>query len=591
MRLYTRAHTHTHNKLEDKLVIVNNTQIKKVFNFIKKHDAIIIGIIIGVIAFLSIYGFSTLNVTYDGWIKDGYAEPDIPQHYAGWVNFRASEWKWPLGMSENLNYPTGTIISFTDSIPLVSIFFKMLNEVLPQTFQFFGIYVLLCFILQGIASAKLIKLITQNRIYIILGTILFVYSPIMIERAFRHTALASHWLILFSLYLYFTASRENFKKLKWHFLTLNICAITIHPYFLPMTMAIMVATLLKHFFTVKKEWLKILGFFVVNIVATLIVGYSIGALGQSNLSGNGYGYYNMNLNAVINPYSCGKLKWSTFLPVRKQILGNYDGFNYLGLGILISGILCILHFALFAKNRKATIKNIIKKHWTLIGILFCLVIFAISNVVTFEDKNILTISLPKKIVELCGIFRASSRMFYPMFYIIFLTNIVYIWKKIKFKEKDIVPILILGLIAMIQLVDIYPAISYKHKYFEIEKEKNNEFNLSGISWEKIEDEKIEMVYIIGGNDYKNLSIELGKMGVKSNLRVDNRIMKKYKDGKEIFKRLEQGGDIKNTIFLIADINILKNIADRLNENMDIIYKDKYSIVANRSIIDKLNNNK
>ena len=38
--------------------------------------------------------------------------------------------------------------------------------------------------------------------------------------------------------------------------------------------------------------------------------------------------------------------------------------------------------------------------------------FAISNVVTFNDKVIANIHLPEAILNLCGIFRASSRIFY-----------------------------------------------------------------------------------------------------------------------------------------------------------------------------------
>lgn len=82
-------------------------------------------------------------------------------------------------------------------------------------------------------------------------------------------------------------------------------------------------------------------------IFTYGVGCIIGVLGTKvNASRKGYGFYSMNLNAIINPTSCGAYSWSNLLKTRPQILGNYDGFNYLGFGIifalLLSFVLIIL---------------------------------------------------------------------------------------------------------------------------------------------------------------------------------------------------------------------------------------------------------
>ncbi len=44
---------------------------------------------------------------------------------------------------------TGVNISFTDSLPWVSVLFKLLAPGLPAQFQWFGLYELAAFILQG----------------------------------------------------------------------------------------------------------------------------------------------------------------------------------------------------------------------------------------------------------------------------------------------------------------------------------------------------------------------------------------------------------------------------------------------------------
>ena len=117
--------------------------------------AALLGAAAGMVVFFLLYGTSTLHPTYDAWILNGYDEWDIQQHYAGWVLFRNSHWAFPLGLADTIAAPDGTVISFTDSIPWVSIFFKALRGVLPSTFQWFGWYTLFCFAMQGAAGALL----------------------------------------------------------------------------------------------------------------------------------------------------------------------------------------------------------------------------------------------------------------------------------------------------------------------------------------------------------------------------------------------------------------------------------------------------
>lgn len=116
------------------------------------------GIAVGFIVFGIIYGFGPLNVTNDKWIMSGYDEHDINQHYAGWVAFRNSAWHFPIGLADGMG--GGTYISFTDSIPWFAIFFKLILQIVSYngTFQYFGLYGLLCYILQAVAAGLLIRI-------------------------------------------------------------------------------------------------------------------------------------------------------------------------------------------------------------------------------------------------------------------------------------------------------------------------------------------------------------------------------------------------------------------------------------------------
>ena len=177
----------------------------------KTWALLLLGALLGLAAFLCLYGTAPLDPANDAWIWYGYDETDIHQHYAGWLGFRNSSWQFPLAQADALAYPAGAgvNISFTDSLPWVSVLFKLLAPVLPAQFQWFGLYELAAFILQGMAAALVLGLFLYDLLPLAAGTALFAFSPIMIERAFRHVALSSHYIVLFALYAYLRGRREQ----------------------------------------------------------------------------------------------------------------------------------------------------------------------------------------------------------------------------------------------------------------------------------------------------------------------------------------------------------------------------------------------
>lgn len=417
---------------------------------------LIIPIMIGMIAFLVIYGRYPLNCTKDNWILSGYDENDIMQHYSGWIAYRNSSWRFPLGMAEEMAVGSGTIISYTDSIPIVAILFKLIRNILPETFQYFGIYTLACYVLQSVAAFKITKMKTQSNIYAVMASVLFSFSPILMERAFRHTALGSQWLILFSIYVYLKYRDEkSLKKYAWYLL-LEILAVGIHPYFLPM---VAVFALLCTVYDVKGHQYIAAVYFVCVQGITCLFGVLIGALGSgSSISRSGYGYYSMNLNAIVNPVSCGQYTWSSLLKVHPQILGNYDGFNYLGFGILFLAINVLM--TIFLLKKQSLLCQMVRNNAFLIAASVLLVCFAVSNVVTFNEKSF-TIPLPPAFIRFCGIFRASSRMFYPVYYLFWIFLIILFWKMLEKDRKRYLYSVFL-LVIVLQIFDIHGCIVEKH---------------------------------------------------------------------------------------------------------------------------------
>ncbi|MCI8417877.1 MAG: hypothetical protein HFI33_10380 [Lachnospiraceae bacterium] len=466
---------------------------KKVFGF--SHGELLICGFIGAVAFLLIYGMEPLSVTFDKWILHGYVEEDIIQHYTGWMAFRDSPWSFPLGLAENLGYPEGVVISFTDSLPLVSLVLKCFSGLLPETFQFFGWYTLLCFILQGISSGLLAGLFARKRWEIYGASVLFVFSPILLERAFRHTALASQWLILFALYLYFRQRKRG--GLPWGFLALQVLCVGLHPYFVPMVCGILAAWLLECLWP--ERWGKATGmkgaenvrvgetgqiadmkrardqaipgkikcvwFFLGNLLVLAITGYLLGIFG-SGVSGSagGFGYYSMNLNALWNPVSLGVERWSAILPVLGQRAGNYDGFNYLGAGVLLFGVLGLLGKVVHLL-REQRLGAFCRSYGGLL--LFCgfCTLFAWSHVVSFGDKELFTVPLPEMVEKLCSVFRASGRLFWPVYELLFLLawlTAIGMPGELGREKRFSAGMGALAALVVLQLGDLSPALRQKH---------------------------------------------------------------------------------------------------------------------------------
>lgn len=382
----------------------------------------LLGCALGAAVFLLLFTAAPLDFTNDSWLRTGFVEKDLTQHYTGWLFLRDSAISFPLGVADNINYPYGSAVTFTDSIPLFAIFFRFFEALLPETFQYFGLFSLLCYMLQGGAAMLLLALFTKKLPALCCGTLLLICNPVLLERTFRHTALSAQWLILFAFYLYFKNKKEGF-AFRWGYLVLLGLGVAIHPYFLPMLFAILFADLLEHCLATK-EIAKSCGFLAASFALVLGIGASIGifSVPASGETLVGYGYFGMNLNSLWTPVSTGDLVWSSVLPTQNQGLGTVEGFNYLGLAVLIAAPLCAARFII--KEKRAGLCAALKKHCGLVFVCVCLTTFAISNTWVANIRVLFTIPLPDALQSLCDIFRASGRMFWPVYYLIFLFVIV-----------------------------------------------------------------------------------------------------------------------------------------------------------------------
>ena len=101
--------------------------------------------LIGAVCFLGVYGIKVLDHTNVGWLFDN--DHDLRQHFIAWCRYRSDPWTFPFGLIESLSYPNSMSVIYTDSIPIFAVLFKIIGPLLPQTFQYFGLFGIISFML------------------------------------------------------------------------------------------------------------------------------------------------------------------------------------------------------------------------------------------------------------------------------------------------------------------------------------------------------------------------------------------------------------------------------------------------------------
>ncbi|MBE5869598.1 MAG: hypothetical protein E7293_11760 [Lachnospiraceae bacterium] len=449
----------------------------RVLTWLWEQRCFILGAVIGAICFIYLYGTKILDPTYEDWLLVN--EGDLTQHYQGWQFFRNSEWKFPLGMFNTLSYPIDMSIVYMDSIPLAAVFFKLLSPILPNTFQYFGWWGLLCFVLQGGLSAKILEKYLKNLLSVCLGVLFFTTTPIMLFRMYMHTSLASHWLILLGI-VYLVYYEEYFSGLKRALIGWGILGFlcgSIHPYFLALCGILSLGFVCRDFIEKRRigRVLCILASFVgcAAFGVYLMGGFSGGAAG-----GTGLGEYSFNLNGFFNPN-----EWSKLLPGLEMLYGGQvEGYSYLGAGILVmlpfSVILCLWN------NRKEMEKA---QWWRTVALqcfpwvvvcVICLVM-SVSPTVTYNNRVLFHIPIPNIVEKLWSIFRATGRFVWPVVYILIIFSIC----AGRGKSTRWVKSAVILLFVVLQMYDLQPAFSSRHNKFS--QEATYTSPVQGEVWEEI----------------------------------------------------------------------------------------------------------
>ena len=366
-------------------------------------------LMLGVFFVLRYFSIGFVEGTSSYWTTE---VEDITQYFAGFNAFFNAPFEFPLLAFDSINYPQGTRVTFVDAIPLYSFILKLFVPASFAPFNPFGVWVAFCFIGQAICGWWILRELKIHSWFALFAlAIVFLTFPALTTRL-GHISLMSHWIILSALALYIRSYRlSRVELLGWAFLLFSSFYINI--YLFVMASAIYVACTFQIYGLISCRELLRASIPFILIGASLFI--TIFPLEQVEVAKEtGFGVYSMNL---LSPFHGGK--YINF--PSPEMPGQYEGFNYLGLGVLVSFVVSLLlnrkaNQSIFAKNRVIT----------LLMILFT--IYALSNVIYLGTNEILTLNYPAFMSHITSQFRASGRFFWPVGYCVVIISIIVLYR-------------------------------------------------------------------------------------------------------------------------------------------------------------------
>jgi len=402
----------------------------------------IFAVVAGSINVVLLLGPGPLNPTNVDWVFG-----DNATYYSGWEQYRHDpHLHFPLAWTERVGYPVGTSIALLDSIPLAAVLLRPFSALLPVPFQYLGLWATLCFILQaGFAYSLCRRLSGATTLTCMLGACFFLIAPALTDRADGHTTLLSQWLILAGIDSYFRQPTTPRRWLTPVWLVVALSA-AITPYIAAMCFLIALAAIGRLLIERRCGWLEAGVLVAVTVGIVAVTGTTFGALATGDARSywaEGYGEFSWNLNSLINPMTNGSV---LLPPLPLASPRQYEGYSYLGLGML--GMI-----VLGAAWRPRALGGLMNRSVVPLAALAVVCIaLAASSVVTLGGRTLFTVPLPDSILAALGTLRASGRLIWPAYYLIYLGALALVFAIWRGPAR----IALLSIALAVQFADVMP---------------------------------------------------------------------------------------------------------------------------------------
>jgi hypothetical protein len=372
---------------------------------------------------------------------------DVMTTQVAYIAFLHAPWDVPLFFVPALGAPTGSSVILVDAVPAVALLGKILFSVTGVTFTLYGAWVGACFLLSAVFAVLLTRELGQKSLLAaIAASLIAVSMPALLHR-FGHLSLLGQFIVIGGLWLYARDTRlgASWRRSIWWAGWLCLAAL-LHGYLFAMAAALYAATWLSRF---QRERPSVRGalaepvFIALCVSALLLLAGHFSKGTGTSPSAEGYGYFSMNLLSPFWPQRSGLFPKLYALKVGPD--GQYEGFNYLGAGVIVLLATAIILFG-------RSLLSALRRHIPLLVVLIYLALYAVSDAVFLGSHQLFYIPLPEPLAKLAGIFRSSGRMFWPCGYAIALFGLAFVLRRLRPGWKTAV----VSICCLLQLIDTNP---------------------------------------------------------------------------------------------------------------------------------------
>jgi len=331
-------------------------------------------------------------------------------------------WHWPLTFTDRIGFPIGDAVALMDPNSLLALFTKALAPLLPATFQYLGLSVVLSCALQFYFGARLMRSLIGPHLWPVLsGALLLMVSPAMTWRFGAHYALANHWLILAALCIYLGWQRHVLRpgrRLALLCALLCTVAIAVNIYLAFSVAVLLLAACGQAVWESPARWKQTCAIACLSVGSLVVSAWAIGLIqAGSGFAAAGYRIHSMNLFGPIDSAGPGSLLLPRFA---LENPGQYEGYNYLGLGTL----------AMLAASGSRLLCGRWRPRWRsrdvlpIVGLCVIFTLLALSTKITAGAQVLIDVDPRERLTPYLGAFRGSGRLFWVPYYFITVGAVV-----------------------------------------------------------------------------------------------------------------------------------------------------------------------
>jgi len=370
------------------------------------------------------------------------SQMDMATALVGYLYYVQSPWQLPLFYVSALGTPIGVNVIFTGAMPIVALIGKLIRSLTGTTTNPYGAYLFLCFSLPGVMmTLVLIAAKIRYALAAILAAIFANTMPALLWR-WGHMNYEAHFLLIGALALYlFSLQTRAWRGLAADWIGYLILVYLTDIYLFAMVGTVWLCAIIQRRLNRRATTREVLGTGALTVALVSIV-IAISQFGAGiGLPFDTYGHHSMNLLSPFAPQYSGLLSGHGVIDATG---GQYEGFNYLGLGLLLASLLVLpFEVSWFRRN--------LKRHIALFVAFAALTAFAISHRVFAGHWLLLEVPMPNYVNRVFGIFRSSGRFFWPIAYAQMAIVIVLSFRH----ARPLFAVCVAGA-AIIQLFDVQP---------------------------------------------------------------------------------------------------------------------------------------